>query len=161
MLLAAGLIGITVPARLEQRQMAIEAGQSARLHRLHRALLEYRDLHGTFPTDQEKYVEALRTLPDPDGSIGEALRSVDPGGYTATTTLAANPKSKPLVARGVALRNVSMPATAESAGITFTSYTLTLPSEHRWFSSDEDLIMQDGMIKRKSEVTSPTSLRKQ
>jgi hypothetical protein len=155
--LMVGLIGITVPERLHQRQLAIEAGQSARLHTLHRALLEYRDLHGTFPTDQEKYVEALRTVPDADGSIAEALRFVDPNGYTATTTLASNPKSKPLVARGVALRNVSMPATPEPAGIPFTSYTLTLPSEHRWFSADEDLVMQDGMIRTKTEVTSPTS----
>jgi hypothetical protein len=155
--LMVGLIGITVPERLHQRQLAIEAGQSARLHTLHRALLEYRDLHGTFPTDQEKYVEALRSVPDADGSIAEALRFVDPNGYTATATLASNPKSKLLVTRGVALRNVNLPATPEPARVPFTSYTLTLPSEHRWFSSDEDLVMQDGMIRTKTEVTSPTS----
>jgi hypothetical protein len=152
-----GLIGITVPERLRQRQIAIEAGQSARLHTLHRALLEYRDLHGTFPTDQEKYVEALRTVPDDDGSIAEALRFVDPKGYSSTTTLAANPKGKPMVARGVALLNANTPPAPERAGIPFTSYTLTLPSEHRWFSADEDLVMQDGVIKRKSEMNAPTS----
>jgi hypothetical protein len=158
MFLVAALIGITVPARLRQRQFGIEAGRTARLHTLHRAMLEYRSLHGTFPTDSgEKLIEALRTIPDPDGSIAEALRVVDVSGYAATTTIASNPKIKPLVARGVALRNANPPVAAESAGITFTSYSIRLPSEHGWFSSDEELIMQDGIIKKASEVNSPTS----
>ena len=103
--------------------MAIEAANSARLHTLHRALLEYRELHGTLPTDSENYVEALRTVPDADGSIAEALRFVDPKGYSSTTTLAANPKGKPMVARGVALLNANTPPAPERAGIPFTSYT--------------------------------------
>jgi len=154
-LMAVALIGITVPERMRQRQLALDAGRSARLHTVQRALLEYRDAHGTFPTD----LDALRrSVPDPDGSIVEALRFVDPSGYSPTTTLAAaNPKGKPMVTRGVALRNASTPATAEQARIPFTNYTLTLPSENRWFSSDEELIMQDGIIKKKSEVTSSTS----
>lgn len=153
--MVAALIGITVPERMRQHQYSLEAARSARLHTAHRALLEYRDLHGTFPTD----IEALRQgVPDPDGSIAEALRFIDPRGYDATTTLAAaNPKSKPMVARGVALRYANMPATSEPSRIPFTSYTLTLPSENRWFSSDEELIMQDGVILKKSEVTSSTS----
>jgi hypothetical protein len=61
------------------------------------------------------------------------------------------------VTRGVALRDARTPAAPEMGSIPFTSYTLTLPSENRWFSSDEELIMQDGVIKKKSEVTSSTS----
>jgi len=157
-LMAVALIGITVPERMRQRQLALDAGRSARLHTAHRALLEYRDLHGTFPTDRDSYIRELRTVPDPDGSIAEALRYLDPAGYNSTSTLAAaNPKSKPMVTRGVALRDARTPATPEMGSIPFTSYTLTLPSENRWFSSDEDLIMQDGIIKKKSEVTSSTS----
>jgi hypothetical protein len=122
------------------------------------ALLEYRDLHGTFPTDRDNYIKELRTVPDPDGSIAEALRFLDPAGYSATTTLAvANAKSKPMVARGGALRDSRTTSTPELGSIPFTSYTLTLPSENRWFSSDEEMIMQDGVIKKKSEVTSSTS----
>lgn len=152
--MVAALIGITVPARLRQRQMGIDAGRSARLRTAQRALLEYRELHGTFPAD----LEALRSVPDPDGSIAEALRFFDPKGYDATTALAsANPKSKPMVTRGVALRDARTPSTPEPARIPFTSYTLTLRSEHGWFSSDEELIMQDGIIKNKSEMASPTS----
>ena len=151
--MVAGLIGITVPERLRQRRYAIEAGRSARLHTAHRALLEYKELHGTFPTD----IEALRKgVPDPDGSIAEALRFIDPSGYSATTTLAAaNPKSKLVVPRGAALQNASLPATSERTPIPFTSYKLTLPSENGWFSSDEELIMQDGLITRRNPTSSP------
>lgn len=157
-LMVATLIGITVPARLRQRQYAIEAGMYARGYTLHRAFLEYRELHGTFPTDPDKYVEALRTLPDPDGSIAEALKYVDPAGYQASAQLAAaSTKVKPMVARGVALRNVATPAATEPAGVSFTSYELRLPSEHRMLSSDDDFIMRDGVIYKASEVTSTSS----
>jgi hypothetical protein len=146
-LLIATLIGITVPVRLERRQWGIEAAIYARGYTFNRALLEYRELHGTYPTDPDKYIEALRTLPDPDGSIAEALRYADPNGYQATTQLAAaSTKSKPLVARGVALRNVSSTTSAEPAGVSFTSYELRLPSEHKLFASDDDFVLRDGVI---------------
>ncbi len=157
-LMVAALIGITVPERMRQRQLASDAARRARLYTARRALLEYRDLHGTFPTDRDNYIKELRTVPDPDGSIAEALSFLDPAGYNATTTLAvANPKGKPMVTRGVALRDARTPSTPDLGSIPFTSYTLTLPSENRWFSSDEELIMQDGIIKKKSEVSSATS----
>jgi hypothetical protein len=147
--LMATLIGITIPVRLERRQWGIEAAAYARGYTLHRALLEYRDLHGTFPTDPDKYADALRTLPDSDGSIAEALRFADPNGYSATTQLAA--KSKPLVARGTAFRNVSLTPTSEPAGVSFTSYELRLPSEHRLFASDDDFILKDGVVMKASD----------
>jgi len=157
-LLLASLIGITIPARLRQRQYAIEAGMYARAYTLHRAMLEYREVHGTFPTDPERYAEALRTLPDPDGSIAEALRYADPNGYQATTQIAAaSTKNKPLVTRGVALRNVS-PATApEPTGVSFTSYQLRFPSEHRLFASDDAFVLQDGVITKVPEGELATS----
>lgn len=152
------LIGITIPVRLERRQWGIEAAAYARGYTLHRALLEYRDLHGTFPTDPDKYAEALRTLPDPDGSIAEALRFADPNGYSATTQLAAaSTKGKPLVARGTALRNVSPTTTSEPAGVSFTSYELRLPSEHRLFASDDDFILSDGVIMKASDANANPS----
>lgn len=158
-LLMATLIGVTVPTRLERRQWALEAAMAARGYALHRALLEYRDLHGTYPTDPDKYIEALRTLPDPDGSIADALRYVDPTGYQPTTQLAAaSTKSKPMVARGVALRNANPVNTPEPMGVSFTSYTLRLPSEHRLFGSDDDLILSDGVVTKASEAKASSSL---
>jgi hypothetical protein len=150
-LMAAGLIGITVPERMRQRQYSIEASISARGYRINRALIEYRELHGTLPTDPDKYVEALRSLPDPDGSMAEALRFVDSKGYAPTAKLAAAAgKSKPSV-RTVALRNADVPAAPESLGVSFNSYDLFLPSEHRWFASDDNYIMKDGVIYKESD----------
>lgn len=160
--LIAVLIGITVPERFRQRQYSIDAAYYARGYTLHRALLDYRDLHGTFPTDPDKYIEALRTLPDPDGSIAEALRFVEPNGYEASAQLAAaSTKVKPLVTRGVTLRTVSATSNSEPAGVSFTTYKLRLPNEHRLFGGDDDYILENGVIKKASEVTTgPSSNRK-
>jgi hypothetical protein len=156
-LMVAGLIGITVPERLRQREYSIEAGISARGHTLDRALFQYRELHGTLPTDPDKYVEALRTLPDPDGSIAEALRFVDPNGYTASAKVASSSaKSKPPT-RSVALRNADTPSNPEPPAVSFTSYDMRLPSEHRWFASDEDYVMRDGIIYKASDPEVRTS----
>jgi len=157
-LLMATLIGITIPVRLERRQWGIEAGAYARGYTLHRAFLEYRELHGTYPTDPDKYIEALRTLPDADGSIAEALRYVDPAGYQATAQLAAaTTKSKAPVARVVALRNASTATSADPAGVSFTNYELRLPSEHRLFASDEDFVLRDGVVMKASDASADPS----
>ena len=155
--LIATLIGITIPVRLERRQWGIEAAAYARGYTLNRALLAYRELHGTYPTDPDKFVEALRTVPDPDGSIADALRFVDPTGYEASAQLAAAPKQKPLIPRGAALRDGHATTSAEPARVSFNTYRLRLPSEHRLFGSDDDFIVQDGVIKKASEVTSTSS----
>lgn len=162
-LMVAGLIGITVPERLRQRQYSIEAAISARGHTIDRALFQYRDLHGTFPTDRDNWIDALKTVPDPNGSIAEALRFADPSSYFATATVAvAATKSKPVVGRGTALRGGNPASSLEQAAVPFTSYTMRLPSEHRWFGSDESYIMQDGVIKKESEIPAAVlnSLRK-
>ena len=154
-LMVAGLIGITIPDRLRQRQDSLDAGQHARLYTLHLALLEYRDLHGTYPSDPDKWMDALRTLPDPNGSIAEALRFVDPNGYQATAQVAAaSTKSKPLVTSGLALRKASSGTNPEPASVSFTSYELRLPSEHRVLASDDDFVLRDGVIV-KANPTSP------
>ena len=155
--LVAALIGVTVPDRLRQRRDALDAAQNARLYTLHLAFIEYRELHGTYPTDRDKWMEALRTLPDPNGTISDALRYVDPNGYEASAKLAATTKVKPLVARGVALRTVSTNANPEPASVSFTSYELRMPSERRFLGTDYDFILSDGVIKKASEISSPSS----
>ena len=155
--LIATLVGITIPVRLERRQWGIEAASYARGYTLNRALLAYRDLHGTYPTDPDKFADALRTLPDSDGSIADALRFVDPNGYEASAQLAAAPKQKPLILRGAALRDGNATTSADPARVSFNTYRLRLPSEHRLFGSDDDYIVQDGVIKKASEVASTSS----
>lgn len=156
-LLVATLIGITIPERLRQRQESIYAAQHAHGYTLARAFLEYRELHGTYPPDRDRWIEALRTLPDPDGSIAEALRFVDPNGYQATAQVAAaSTKAKPIVTSGLALRKGSSATSADPASVSFTSYEIRLPSEHRALAADDDFILRDGVIVKANDA-SPSS----
>jgi len=153
------LIGVTVPQRLRQRQLGIEAGVYAQGYTIQLALLEYRDLHGTLPANDE-LVEKLSTLPDPDGSIAEALRNLDAAGYHSTTVVAAaSTKSKPLAQGGSAIRKTGFsgdPA-ADHGGVSFTSYDLRLPGPDKILNTDDDFLVHDGVITKVSEA--PSSAR--
>jgi hypothetical protein len=157
--LIATLISLTIPVRLERRQWSIEAGDYARYYTRARALLEYRDLHGTLPA-QDDLIKELGTLPDPDGSIAEALRNSDVSGYEASTVVAAtSAKSKSPVPRGSAIRNAdtaSGPVTER--GVSFTSYKWRLPGEDKIPNTDDDVILQDGIINKVSDLP-PSSVR--
>ena len=145
-LLVATLIGVTVPERLRRRQWGIEAAHKARGYALDRALQQYRELHGTLPP-QSDVVKHLRTMPDPDGSIAEALRYVDVNGYEATTVVAAAaPKTKGLVERGAALRNASLRSNAEPPSVAFTNYDWRLPGEDKILNNDDDIVIRDGLV---------------
>ena len=73
----ATLIGITVPARIRQRRDSLDATERAKLYTIARAQLEYQAHHGMAPD----LLNDLKDLPDPDGSIAEALLNLDPSGY--------------------------------------------------------------------------------
>ena len=153
-LMIATLIGVTVPQRLRQRQEGIDAGIYAQGYALQLALLEYRELHGTLPANDE-LVEKLSTLPDPDGSIAEALRNLDPTGYQASSVLAAaSTKSKPLAQRGSAIRKAgtSTDPAADHGGVSFTSYDLRLPGPDKILNTDDDFMVHDGVITKVSEL---------
>jgi hypothetical protein len=144
-LLVATLIGITVPERLRRRQWSAEAAWNARGYTLDRAMFEYRDLHGTLP-QQEEWVKQLQTLPDPNGSIAEALRFGDSIGYEATTVVAAAaPKNKTLP-RGGAFRSVSLNTSSDTPTVSFMNYKLRLPGEDKKLNTDDDLVVRDGLI---------------
>jgi hypothetical protein len=153
-LMIATLIGATVPVRLERRQWGIEAATNAPYYTLARAQLEYRDLHGALPS-QEEIVKQLSTLPDPDGSIAEALRNLDVSGYELMSSgiAAASTKSKSLVSRGSAIRNVATGADpANDRGVSLTSYKWRLPGEDKILGNEDDLILQDGLITKVSDL---------
>lgn len=150
-LMVATLIGVTVPERLRRREWGIEAAELARGYTFHRALLEYRERHGTLPP-RDEFVRELRTLPDPDGSIAEALHNYDASGYEATSVVAAAaPKTKALP-RGGAIRNVSLNSTADAAPVSFTSYELRLPGKDKKPNTEDDLVVRDGLILTLSEL---------
>jgi hypothetical protein len=145
-LLIATLIAVTVPERLRRHEWAVQAAKNAHGYTLSRAMLEYRDLHGTVPAQQDDLMQQLRTLPDPDGSIAEALQFVDPNGYQATSVVAVvAPKTKPLQ-RGGAIRNASLTVTPEPPAVSFTNYELRLPGEDKKLNTDDDLIIHDGLV---------------
>ena len=146
MLMSGTLIGITVPERLRRRQWAIEATYKARGYTIDRALQEYRNLHGTLPP-QEDFVRELKTLRDSDGSIAEALQSVDVNGYQASTVLAAAAtKTKALVPRGGALRNAATNPNPDPPAVSFTNYELRLPGPDKLLNTDDDFVVLDGLI---------------
>ena len=150
--LIATLIGITVPTRLERRQWGIEAGHNAQAYTIRRALLEYRDLHGYVPS-QDDLISELSTLPDPDGLIAEALRGLDSTGYKPTPVVAAaSTRTKSPTLRGGALRNApSNNVELPSLSLSSTNYELRLPGEDGILGTDDDLIMSDGLIKKASD----------
>ena len=149
-LMVATLIGVTVPERLRRRQWGIEAAELARGYTLHRALLQYRERHGTLPPRDE--LQRLRTLPDPDGSIAEALKYVDVSGYEATSVMAAAAPTTKSLPRGGALRTVSLNTTADSPTVSFTNYELRLPGQDKKLNTEDDLVVRDGLILTLSEL---------
>jgi hypothetical protein len=109
--------------------------------------------------DNDKVAAELRTLPDPDGSIAEALRYFDSNGYQVSTVLAAaSTKSKSLVPRGSAIRNAS-PSTAPTTdhGVSFTSYELRLPGEDKILNTEDDIIVRDGLVTKASDPPSSSA----
>jgi len=155
----ASLIGITVPERLRRREWSNEAAVNARAYTIARAQLEYKDLKGTLPSSED-LIKELSTLPDPDGAIAEALRDLDVSGYEPGTVLAAaSTKSKSLVPRGSAIRKAATADPASDRGLSFTSYKLRLPGEDKILNTDDDVILQDGLIMRVSDLPSPSSAR--
>ena len=153
--LIALLIGITMPVRMERRQWGLDAADEVHAYTYARALLEYRELHGTPPQDSDKVASELRTLSDPDGSIADALRYYDPNGYqVGTVVAAASTKSKALLARGSAIRNASLTvAPATDHGVSFTSYELRLPGPDKILNTEDDMIVRDGVVMKAADLS--------
>ena len=149
-LLIATLIGITVPQRLRHHQWGLEAADNARAYTLSRAILEYRELHGTVPP-QDELISQLRTLPDANGSIADALSVVDANGYQPISVVAAAaPKTKTL-ARGGAIRNASLSVIPDPPAVSFPNYELRLPGADKKLNTDDDLIVRDGLVMTAAE----------
>jgi hypothetical protein len=151
-LLMLALIGITVPARLRHREWGNEAGVRASIYRTDRALAEYREKFGTLPSDPLK---DLAKLPDADGSLAAALKTIDLSGYTINSEVAAVPTKKPQTLRGAVILKASMsPSNDEplSGGLSFTNYELPLPGPDNLKGTDDDQVVRDGVIWKVSEL---------
>lgn len=141
------MIGITIPERLQQRQLAHAAAAQAPAYTVARALLTYRQLHGFLPAPEE-FVSELKTLPDPDGAIAAALQAVDVSAYQPSTVVATGPsKTKLLPVRGEVIRKASLSVPAsDHPSVSFTNYDLRLPGADKVLNTDDDLIVFDGLV---------------
>jgi competence protein ComGC len=152
-MLIALLIGITVPARLHQRQLAKEAGFRAQGYVIEEALTAYKIKYKTYPADIK---DLLKRLPDPDGSLAAAINNLDSREYLPTADVATNEppaRSRRLV--GAAIRKASLTSATDdtpSGGLSFTNYRLVLPGEDKITGTDDDWIVSDGMVLRLSDV---------
>ncbi len=152
-MLIALLIGITVPARLEQRKLAQEAAINARGLRIEAAFTEYRIKYKSYPGDA---AELLERLPDPDGSLAAALKYADLSTYNATAQVAAVGTEKPRHLRGVVIRNASLTSATDdtpTGGLSFTNYQLRLPGEDKITGTEDDWVIRDGMVMKLSDIS--------
>ena len=148
--LIALLIGITVPARLRQRQMAKEAGIRADWHTFEAATLQYRLRYHSYPAD---FKDLRDRIPDPYGSLAATLDRLDPNGYRPYGDVAANGAEKSRTLRGAAIRNAAFTGGDDTpGGLAFTKFELRLPGEDKILGNDDDWIVQDGILKRWSDV---------
>jgi hypothetical protein len=152
------LIGITVPARLRHRQWGIEAGVNANIYRIDRALEEYRANFGGLPSDLKELLPADQNDPkrvsDADGSLAEALKSLDTSGYRPSANLAAVPNKKLQQLRGSVIRNASFNTADDIPGerLSFTNYELPLPGPDKVMGNEDDLVVRDGIIIKAAEL---------
>jgi hypothetical protein len=151
-LLIATLIGVTVPARMEQRQLGLDAAVAAQIHTIARAQLEYQALHGTVALNARDLLD----LPDSDGSIAAAVAgiNIDPAFYktSGADVAVVGPKTRPLA--GALLSDVSVSPASEPpvAGLSITSsYEFRLAGDDKIMNTDDDLIVRDGVIYKASE----------
>jgi hypothetical protein len=157
------LIGVTIPTRLEHRRWAIEARTNSLIYRFDRASEDYREKFGGIASDPR---DLLKELPDPDGSLAEALNNLDMSGYKPTADLAAVPNKKPQQLRGLVIRNASISTADDTPGerLSFTYYDLPLPGPDKITGTEDDLLVRDGVIYKASDaprrsVTTPGSIQ--
>ena len=152
-LLIALLIGVTVPARLEQRRLSKEAAIRAQGLIVEQAMTEYIIKYKTYPADLN---DLLDRIPDRDGTLTAAILSLDPSTYKPISAdVAANATENVRSMRGSAIRKASFSPASDDAptgGVAFTYYSLILPGEDKITGTDDDWIVRDGMIMKQSEI---------
>ena len=157
--LIATFIGITVPERLRQRELRLDASIYAQGYTIQRALLDYRARYGSLPATLDELRDKKR-VPDPDGSIAAALVGIKASAYSPGADLAALPQKKSRTLRGSALRNASLRSTddAPAGGLSFTRYEMRLPGPDNKLGTEDDWSMRDGLIIKPVKLEEQTEL---
>jgi hypothetical protein len=149
--LIALLIGVTVPARLEQRKLAQEATIRARYYTIEAALTEYRQRYHTYPAD---FKDLRNRIPDTYGTLAEALNQLDSEGYHPYGDFAVVGAERSRDLRGAAVRPASFTPREDiqPSAITFTRFELRMPGEDKILGNEDDWIGRDGVLRRWSDV---------
>jgi hypothetical protein len=155
-LLVTGFIGISVPARLRNIEIAHNAAYEANIRRVDRAILEYGLKFKSKPSDLQ---DLLTSMPDPDGSLAAAIRELGPlgpGMYKPSgADLAALPSPNRRSLRGAVIKNASVESAPDDTltpGLAFTNYELRLPGPDKIPGNEDDLVVRDGLITKASEA---------
>ena len=157
------LIGVTIPERLRQRQIALMAADDALRYATHGALLQYRARYGTYPAN----INDLCILPDPDGSIAKVLTEIKPGDYSPVSNIAASLPPATAKSRGrrgsiVRLRAASARVATDDlpdGKFSLTNYELALPGRDQVPGTADDLKIRDGMFIEDSSSSMPPARR--
>ena len=150
--LIALLIGVTVPARLRQRQMSIDAGIRADYYTFERAMFEYQLKYKTLPAD---FDDLCGRVSDPDGSLARAIANLDSAGYHPSADVAAVATEKQRNLRGAVIRKASYNTATDDippSGLAFTTFELRLPGEDKILGNEDDWIARNGVIMKLSDV---------
>lgn len=152
----AGFIGATIPERVRQHQMGVEAATLAPLYTFRRAVVEYRVLHGG--SVPGSFDDIKHGVPDPDHSIAAALLALDPLAYKAWSIEARAEGTKAPKLRGAALRRVSASLDdSPSQPVAFTNYELRLPGEDGIAGTSDDPRIVDGVIMSATQARQKSS----
>jgi ribosomal protein L40E len=153
-------IGITVPARFEQRKLARRAEREAQGYALMNLLIKYKMRFGTFPSDLN--AERLKEIGADEQTLAlvSKLKNVNyvPTSDIAATLPAFDAKSRAL--RGAAatrIRPVALKSGADASasriddatltGLPFTSFKLTIPGDEGLFGREDDVeITESGVV---------------
>lgn len=142
------LIGVTVPARLRQQELAARAAQNAVAYEVSRVLLEYQTQFGSIP----RTAEDLSRLPDPDGAVARVAGVIDAGQYEPEAAIAALPNANTKTRGRRASAVKAQPASlrdnlaAVPEGLSFTNYRLVLPGADQKLGTADDITLRDGII---------------
>ncbi len=157
------LIGVTIPERLRQRELALQAADDVVRHASNRMLLGYMSRHGSLPTNVDELIKDLRNTPDPDGTLAKVIAEMQAGVYSPEASLASVPEAaKKKSARrisSVRMRSVSDRAEADDTpgqSISFTNYELVLPGRDKILGTPDDLRIRDGLMIESPTPSNPT-----
>ncbi|HEX8069075.1 MAG TPA: hypothetical protein VF546_03925 [Pyrinomonadaceae bacterium] len=142
------LIGLTVPARLQQRAAARQAAEEAVAYDVSRVLLQYQIRYGTYPARPEDLREKL---PDPDGAVARVAELIRPS-YEPVSDIASLPAAGTKTRRGAAALRVRSTALRTGVddtpdeGLAFTGYKVVLPGADKKLGTPDDITLRDGRL---------------